>query len=156
MVDRLDQAQRSALMRSVKAKNTKPEMIVRSTAHQLGYRFRLHVKDLAGKPDLVFPARKKIIFVHGCFWHRHKNCHRASTPVTNVEFWNAKFQRNSARDIQKEILLRADGWEVLTIWECEVRNIEHLAANLVNFIGGTGQEDSVEGVARIAPRGHGG
>jgi len=151
MVDRLNQNQRSALMREVKAKNTKPELIVRSTAHRLGYRFRLHVKDLPGTPDLVFPSRKKVIFVHGCFWHRHEACPKASMPASNVAFWKAKFLRNTARDARNETMLRAAGWETLTIWECEARRAMGLEVCLLDFLDGGG-EDAVERMAHGAKR----
>ncbi|AJD43576.1 DNA mismatch endonuclease Vsr [Rhizobium sp. SEMIA 4085] len=134
MADQLNPQHRSVLMRKVKAKNTRPEMTVRSTAHRLGYRYRLHVKGLPGSPDLVFPSRRKVIFVHGCFWHRHAGCRRASTPSTNVEFWNAKFQRNVARDRQKEVLLKSAGWGVLTIWECEAHDTVRIAQVISEFL----------------------
>jgi len=113
---------RSQLMGRVRGVNTKPEMIVRRLAHAIGLRFRLHRGDLPGTPDLVFPGRRTAIFVHGCFWHRHPGCHRASNPKTRPEFWNAKFERNVARDAKVERLLHDAGWDVLIIWECETRD----------------------------------
>jgi DNA mismatch endonuclease, patch repair protein len=136
MADKLYPQARSALMRKVKAKDTKPEMAVRRTTHRLGYRYRLHVKELPGSPDLVFPSRRKVIFVHGCFWHRHEGCRRASTPSTNVEFWTAKFERNAARDADKERLLIMAGWEVLIVWECEVRGTSEIERKISEFLGG--------------------
>lgn len=134
MVERLSPQDRSALMRRVGAKNTAPEMAVRRTVHGLGYRYRVHVKELPGSPDLVFRSRKKVIFVHGCFWHRHEKCSRASTPTTNVEFWNAKFQRNIVRDQRNELLLKSAGWDVLTIWECQARDLGTLAHTIRRFL----------------------
>lgn len=135
MADKRYPEPRSDLMRKVKAKDTKPEMAVRRIAHRLGYRYRLHVKELPGSPDLVFPSRRKVIFVHGCFWHRHKGCRRASTPSTNVEFWAAKFERNAARDADNERLLNRAGWESLTIWECEVRDMSKVEQKISEFLG---------------------
>src|SRR3546814_14135142 len=112
---------RSALMRSVRQKKSLPEMVVRRIAHAIGARYRLHRKDLPGRPDLVFPRRSLCIFVHGCFWHRHRGCRLASTPTSNIEFWQEKFVRNVERDARKEGELRAMGWRVEIIWECETR-----------------------------------
>ncbi|WP_279595757.1 very short patch repair endonuclease [Methylobacterium sp. J-090] len=134
VVDLPVDASRSALMGRIKGKDTKPEMIVRRLAHRLGYRFRLHRRDLPGSPDLVFPSRRKVVFVHGCFWHRHPGCRRASTPSTRRTFWQAKFDRNVERDIRQEIELMAAGWEVLVIWECETRDLNRLNSALINFL----------------------
>lgn len=112
-------------MANVRSANTKPEMIVRRVAHGLGYRYRLHVRSLPGSPDLVFPRKKKVIFVHGCFWHRHDGCSRMTFPKTRADYWNAKFSANVARDAVQATALRELGWSVLTIWECETR--DHLA-----------------------------
>ena len=98
MVDHVDAAKRSAIMRAVASKDTTPERIVRSAAHRLGLRFRLHKKELPGKPDLVFPKWRTVVFVHGCFWHRHEGCSKAATPKTNIEFWETKFEKNQERD----------------------------------------------------------
>lgn len=125
---------RSAVMRAVKSRNTKPEMLVRRAAHALGYRFRLHRKDLPGSPDLVFPARRKVIFVHGCFWHGH-DCPRGSRmPKTNADYWRAKIARNMARDERAREGLAALGWGTLTIWECELKKNERLAERLKSFL----------------------
>jgi DNA mismatch endonuclease (patch repair protein) len=113
--------QRSAVMRAVKSRDTKPEMIVRRAAHALGYRFRLHRKDLPGSPDLVFPSRKKAIFVHGCFWHGHDCARGARMPKANADYWTAKIGRNVARDARVKGELASLGWETLTIWECELK-----------------------------------
>lgn len=121
-------------MRAVKSRDTKPEMLVRRAAHALGYRFRLHRKDLPGSPDLVFPARKKVIFVHGCFWHGHECARGARTPKTNTDYWRAKIARNVARDARARSALDALGWETLTIWECELKKDTRLAERLKSFL----------------------
>jgi DNA mismatch endonuclease (patch repair protein) len=121
-------------MRAVPRKNTKPEMIVRSTLHRLGYRFRLHRPDLRGTPDIVLPRFRLAIFVHGCFWHRHPNCRLASSPGTRVEFWQAKFERNIQRDAAAERTLRDLAWDVLILWECETRDLDALRAKLSSEI----------------------
>lgn len=117
-------------MRSVRREDTRPEMIVRRIVHKIGARYRLHRKDLAGSPDLVFPGRRLCIFVHGCFWHRHPGCRFASTPKSNVLFWGEKFRANVERDARKESQLRALGWRVIVVWECETRNITALRERL--------------------------
>ncbi|WP_223564814.1 very short patch repair endonuclease [Agrobacterium tumefaciens] len=112
---------RSAIMRAVKSKDTTPEMIVRRLAHSLGFRYRLHCRDLPGNPDLVFHSRHKVIFVNGCFWHGH-NCARGSRqPKTNSDYWQTKIGRNVERDAINQVTLRAAGWQVLTVWECETK-----------------------------------
>src|SRR5882672_9435689 len=108
-------------MQAVKSKDTAPELLVRSLAHRMGYRFRLHRKDLPGRPDLVFPGRRKAIFVHGCFWHGHDCEHGLRRPKTNVAFWEAKARDNRARDARKETKLSDTGWKVLVVWECQVK-----------------------------------
>jgi len=131
--------QRSRNMASIRGKNTKPEKIVRSLLHKLGYRCRLHCRDLPGKPDLVFPARRKVIFVHGCFWHlRDCRCGRV-VPVTNAEFWQSKRRGNRDRDLKVVNVLSAGGWEVLIVWECELRDGSALLTNLQAFL--TGRRD---------------
>lgn len=133
MVDNLTPEERSRLMSRVRDKNTKPEMVVRRLAHRLGYRFRLHRRDLPGSPDLVFPSKKKIIFVHGCYWHRH-DCKKATTPKTNVDFWQKKFDANTARDDRNLRDLREMGWETLVIWQCEAQRLDELADRLVHYL----------------------
>ncbi|WP_368923829.1 very short patch repair endonuclease [Brevundimonas vancanneytii] len=134
MVDRLSQAKRSWLMTQVRPKDTKPELIVRRVAHSLGYRFRLHRRDLPGTPDIVFPRLRAIIFVHGCFWHRHPGCKKATTPKTSVEFWTKKFQRNVERDAAVTDRLSQLGWRSLVVWECETARPEQLGARLLAFL----------------------
>lgn len=124
---------RSALMARVRDKHSKPELVVRRMAHSLGYRFRLHRKDLPGTPDLVFPKSRKAIFVHGCFWHRHKACSRTTNPKTRSRYWADKFETNIKRDAIKERNLRTLGWDILVIWECQTFNIENLAKRIDEF-----------------------
>lgn len=123
-------ATRSAIMASVGQKNTRPEIAVRRVAHGLGLRFRLQRRDLPGTPDLVFPSRKTVVFVHGCFWHRHPNCARSTRPKTRSEYWEAKFNANVARDSRVEEELLALGWRVVIIWECQTLDTESLRVRL--------------------------
>ena len=113
--------QRSRNMSAIKSKNTKPEIKVRKILHSMGYRFRLHSKDLPGSPDIVLPKFKTVIFVHGCFWHRHENCKYASTPKTRQEFWNKKFKENINRDNLNQANLSLKGWKIIIIWECQLK-----------------------------------
>lgn len=126
---------RSAVMRAVKARDTKPELLVRRAAHGLGYRFRLHGKHLPGSPDLTFPSRKKVIFVHGCFWHGHDCARGARVPKANADYWRAKIARNMARDARALGLLAELGWEALVLWECELKPQAALLERLVAFLG---------------------
>tara|TARA_B100000003_G_C10857202_1_gene341488 strand:+ start:31 stop:450 length:420 start_codon:yes stop_codon:yes gene_type:complete len=114
--------QRSRNMSAIKSKNTKPEIAVRKLLHSMGYRFRLHRKDLPGSPDIVLPKYKTVIFVHGCFWHRHENCKYASTPKTRQEFWEAKFRENINRDKLNQENLSSKGWKIIVVWECEIND----------------------------------
>ena len=130
--------QRSRNMSAIKSKNTKPEIKVRKVLHSMGYRFRLHSKDLPGSPDIVLPKYKTVIFVHGCFWHRHQNCKYASTPKTRQEFWNKKFNENILRDKKNLEILSSLGWKIIIIWECEIRNkkinLEQIFKNVIKKI----------------------
>ena len=112
-------------MAAIKSKNTKPEIAVRKLLHSLGYRFRLHRKDLPGSPDIVLPKYKTVIFVHGCFWHRHKGCKYKTTPKTRKEFWENKFNENIKRDKNNFKELKKLNWKVLVIWECQLKNLEN-------------------------------
>lgn len=133
-MDNLSPAARSANMSAVKGGNTAPEMIVRRLCHGLGYRFRLHVSQLSGKPDLVFARRRKVVFVHGCFWHRHDCKHGRQIPKTNARFWRAKIGKNVERDAKNVRLLRAAGWRSLIVWECETKALDRLAIRLRRFL----------------------
>jgi DNA mismatch endonuclease (patch repair protein) len=133
MVDKLTQEQRSDLMRKVRGKDTAPEMIVRRLTHGAGFRFRLHRKDLPGKPDLCFPARRKVIFVHGCFWHGH-HCKFGRFPRSRPEYWLPKIARNRERDTAAVATLAALGWKVLTIWECQTKDREALRERILKFL----------------------
>jgi DNA mismatch endonuclease (patch repair protein) len=134
MVDRLTPERRSALMSRVRSKNTTPEMVVRRIAHGLGYRFRLHRANLPGTPDLVFASRRKVIFVHGCFWHRHPECPKASMPKSRIDFWSTKFAQNIERDAEHCRRLQELGWVPYTIWECETKEAEMVASKLASFL----------------------
>jgi len=134
MTDHVDASKRSAIMAAVHSKNTKPEVAVRKLVHALGYRYRLHGKGIIGRPDLVFAGKRKVVFVHGCFWHRHKLCHMASTPKTRPEFWQEKFNANVARDERTERVLAEEGWKVLTVWQCELKDPKKFATRLNEFL----------------------
>jgi len=125
-MDRLSKNHRSWNMSRIKGKDTKPEMIVRSALHKSGYRFRLHRKDLPGKPDITLPKFKTVIFIHGCFWHRHQECKYCYTPKSNVEKWQKKFKENVARDKKVQSELSKTGWKVIVIWECEVKSKQYI------------------------------
>lgn len=120
-------------MSRIKSANTNPERRVRSTLHRMGYRFRLHCKNLPGKPDIVLPKYQTVIFVHGCFWHRHKNCKNAATPKTRQEFWKNKFDDNIKRDRRVIRELKKNGWHVHVVWECQTRDQDKLKNNLERF-----------------------
>lgn len=134
-MDTISPARRSALMSRIRSKNTRPELVVRKIVHALGFRYRLHHKLLPGKPDLVFPARRKVIFVHGCFWHGH-TCILASKPKSNVAFWVAKITGNRTRDAKHRRTLRKLGWRSLVMWECDTRRQElaPLERRIIRFL----------------------
>ena len=133
MEDRISE-QRRRIMRSVKTENTWPEMVVRRVLHGMGYRYRLHRKDLPGRPDIVFGPRRKIIFVHGCFWHGH-GCPKGRLPKSRLDYWQPKIAANRERDRSKEGQLRAMGWSVLVVWQCETSDRDALALRLQEFVG---------------------
>ncbi|WP_370035975.1 very short patch repair endonuclease [Sinorhizobium fredii] len=122
MPDTLDPQARSERMSRIRSKDSKPELVVRRLVHAMGFRYRLHRKELPGKPDLVFVHRKKVIFVHGCYWHRHadSSCKLARLPKSRLDFWLPKLERNAARDAENSARLKALGWDEMVVWECEV------------------------------------
>ena len=133
--------ERSAQMRTVLGRNTRPELLVRSLLHRMGYRFRLHHAKLPGRPDLVFERRRKVVFIHGCFWHRHQdaNCRLTRTPKTRLEYWEPKFVRNKGRDLEVTRQLREAGWQTLILWECQLRGsaAAEIEERLKSFLGPT-------------------
>ena len=131
MVDRISKEHRSWNMSRIRGKNTKPEIVVRKLLHHAGYRFRLYVSELPGKPDIVLPKYQTVIFVNGCYWHRHKGCKEATIPKTRADFWLKKFRRTVERDQQKQVQLEQLGWTVITVWECEVNSEPELTLNCV-------------------------
>jgi len=137
MVDFVSAEKRSNIMRGSRSKNTRPELRVRRLLHAMGYRFRIHGNRLPGKPDVVFPGRKKAILVHGCFWHQHDDpaCKVARQPSSNTAYWSEKFARNRERDTRNLDALSAAGWSVLTVWECEIHDTSSLEKRLRKFLG---------------------
>jgi DNA mismatch endonuclease, patch repair protein len=135
-MDNVSRKRRSEMMARVRSKNTEPELKVRRLAYAMGYRYRLHVRALAGTPDMVFRKLRKAIFVHGCFWHGH-TCARGKMPSTNVDFWVSKITDNRTRDRKADKELRADGWSVMTLWECEIKDIDLVRKRLARFLLGT-------------------
>jgi DNA mismatch endonuclease (patch repair protein) len=130
---------RSEIMARVKGRDTGPELLVRAIVHRLGYRFRLYRRDLPGNPDITLPKHRKVIFVHGCFWHGHKRCTRATRPTTNIAFWRKKLDLNIARDKRNIRQLRKGGWRVLVVWQCQTRNPETLKSALSRFLNEEGK-----------------
>jgi DNA mismatch endonuclease, patch repair protein len=126
MTDIVSEAVRSELMSRIRSKNTTPEKVVRSVLHRMGYRFRLHVKELMGRPDIVLPRFRTVVFVHGCFWHRHTGCKLAYNPKSRVEFWQEKFEQNILRDAKVREGLKKEGWRIVVVWECELSNLHLL------------------------------
>jgi DNA mismatch endonuclease, patch repair protein len=133
-VDSLSPKQRSEVMARVRSKNTRPEMVVRKLVFALGYRYRLHKRNLPGCPDLVFAPRGKVIFVHGCFWHRHSRCNLARLPKSRIDFWVPKLEGNRRRDERNKRALAREGWKVLTIWECQLGDADRLSAVIRRFL----------------------
>lgn len=132
-MDTVTAEKRSWIMGRIRGKDTKPEMVVRRLAHSLGYRYRLHRRSLPGSPDLVFPSRRKVIFVNGCFWHAHR-CLGGKLPKSRTEFWREKLEGNKARDARNRLELRRSGWGVMTVWECEMKDAERLAERIRGFL----------------------
>lgn len=133
-MDKVTPEKRSEIMARIRGKDTKPEWTIRKLLFSMGYRYRLHVKALPGKPDLVFPRRRKVVFVHGCFWHAHSRCGRARMPVTRADFWEAKLRRNQERDAAQRRELRRLGWDVFVVWECEMTSVGNLSRRLQRFL----------------------
>ncbi len=133
-MDSLSQEGRSEIMARVRSKNSRPEMLVRKLVFGMGYRYRLHGKYLPGCPDLVFGPRKKVIFVHGCFWHRHEKCALARMPKSRLDFWGPKLEGNRERDDRNKRALAKEGWKMLTIWECQLKNVERVSARIARFL----------------------
>lgn len=123
-------------MARVRRENTRPELIVRSLLHRMGYRYQLHRKDLPGTPDIVFPSKRKVIFVHGCFWHQHEECSKATLPKTRADFWQEKLSANRIRDARVQDELRILGWDVYVVWECLTRDRAKLKQSLEQFLKG--------------------
>ncbi|MCE5217787.1 very short patch repair endonuclease [bacterium] len=134
MTDTFAPEKRHEIMASVRNANTQPERVVRSIVHRMGYRFRLHVRGLPGCPDIVLPRHRKIIFVHGCFWHQHEGCSRSKLPSTNTTFWRQKLERNALRDAVVQRELAELGWSVLVVWACELRDLEHVRNRISSFL----------------------
>lgn len=132
-MDRISPQRRSWNMSRIRGSGTSPELIVRSTLHRLGLRFRINRKDLPGSPDIVLPRHRTILFVHGCFWHRHAGCKFAYTPKTRVDFWQNKFVANELRDHRAAQALRQSGWRVIIVWECEIKNEVKLRNRLIRL-----------------------
>ena len=136
MVDKFSKHKRSEIMSHIKSKNTKPEITVRKIVYSLGYRYRLHRKDLPGKPDLAFIKKKKVIFINGCFWHGHSGCKKSALPDTNYEFWNDKIKNNVNRDTLNYQRLKDMGWKYLIIWQCEIKKdkLENIKSKIIHFL----------------------
>ncbi len=128
MIDIVDSTTRSRMMSGIRGINTKPEVLLRKKLHAFGFRFRLHARDLPGRPDIVLPKHRAVILVHGCFWHRHAGCRNATTPANNAEFWQAKFAANTARDIRSRRDIAVLGWRTAVVWECSMRKDADLVA----------------------------
>lgn len=134
MTDIFNPEKRSEIMSHIKGRNSGPELAVRSLLHRMGYRFRLHQKALPGRPDIVLPRYRSVIFVHGCFWHRHKDCRFAYTPKSRIDFWKAKFEANIIRDEKVNSDLERLGWQVIIVWECELRKPDQLCSRLMTSL----------------------
>jgi len=142
MTDHLTKEKRSWNMSRIRSKNTKPEMIVRSMLHRMGYRFRLYRNDLPGKPDIILRKYKTVIFVHGCFWHRHKGCKRCTTPGSNQDYWLPKFEKNIIKDKKNQKLLKKQGWNYIIVWECKIKDLDKLSVKLDKILKSNLQPDN--------------
>lgn len=139
MADTVSKARRSWIMSRVRSENTGPERVVRSLAHRLGFRFALHRRDLPGSPDIVFPCRHRVIFVHGCFWHGHACARGNRLPVTHAAYWRTKIKKNRRRDARNNSRLRKLGWKVLSVWECQIADEKRVAVRVGEFLKGSAQ-----------------
>jgi DNA mismatch endonuclease (patch repair protein) len=137
-MDTLTHAERSTRMRLIRGADTKPELRVRSIVHRCGYRYKLHDASLPGKPDMVFSSRRKVVFIHGCFWHRHPGCSLARLPKSRLSFWLPKLTNNRQRDVRNIARLRRAGWKVKVIWECETKSADRIEKKLRTFLEKTG------------------
>ncbi|EPF69349.1 very short patch repair endonuclease [Acinetobacter indicus] len=141
MADIVDSPTRSRMMAGIRGRNTKPELLIRSLLHRKGFRFRLHVKDLPGKPDIVLPKYRAVIFIHGCFWHGHQDCHLFRLPATRTEFWQEKILRNQTNDSRAVEILLASNWRVCIVWECSIRGArkdpEKVVSTIADWLSGT-------------------
>ena len=149
--DIMSPEKRSALMARIHGKDTGPEMIVRRLLHGLGYRFRVHSRELPGRPDIVFRSRQVVIFVHGCFWHRH-DCGLAYMPKTRQQFWREKFDRNARRDQEVKSKLEAAGWRVIVVWECKLEQLSALSGRLIKFLGPPSRQKSPDSLRHLGGR----
>nr|VFJ75576.1 MAG: T/G mismatch-specific endonuclease [Candidatus Kentron sp. FW] len=134
-MDTLSREERSRRMSLIRNAGSSPEMKLRRLVHGMGFRYRLHAGDLPGRPDLVFPSRRAVIFMHGCFWHRHEGCKLARLPKSKLDFWKPKLESNRIRDLQKQQQLRDLGWRVLVVWECELADTDRVSALVREFLG---------------------
>jgi len=134
MTDHVSSTKRSEIMAAVKSQDTGPELALRRLLHRLGYRYRLHGESLPGKPDLVFPSKQKVLFVHGCFWHRHERCRYSTTPKSRISFWTEKFERNMERDRSNIRDLKVLGWRSLVVWQCQLKVPERAIKRVVRFL----------------------
>jgi len=135
-MDKLTRNERSQRMSLIRSRDTRPELAVRRIVHAMGYRYRLHGEDLPGSPDLVFASRRKVIFVHGCFWHRHAGCRLAQTPQSRLDYWGSKLASNRKRDMRNQRQLRQKGWRLFVVWECQLRNQDRLMGKINRFLDG--------------------
>lgn len=133
-MDHVSKDKRSEIMRNIRSKDTAPEKAARSMIHRMGYRYRLHAKYLPGKPDMVFPSRKKVIFIHGCFWHLHEGCRKAAFPKSRKQYWIPKLLLNRERDQRILLELKELGWKALTIWQCELSNKTKVSNKIKRFL----------------------
>lgn len=134
MTDVFTRRDRSRIMSLVRNRHTRPELLVRSILHRMGFRFSLHRRDLPGSPDIVLPAKKTVVFVHGCFWHSHRGCRRSKLPATHIRFWRKKLSLNLERDRRAQKELRSLGWRVAVVWECELKMIDRVRRKLAKFM----------------------